>query len=175
MSLNCGIPLASAVIVWRLPAYQSCSLLCNILILLLQLWPRYNCGLEWLPTAVFITPVCVESLLSDLVTPQSSLWESVQFVPALGDDNVHLLRYHLTQSSAEGDPEKHTVLCGSESCCGLWAPFSGKELLLFPPYLKDCPMFLSSNLQIYLLKWQVISNKTQTKNSSESCNNSSGQ
>lgn len=33
----------------------------------------------------------------------------------------------------------------------------------------------SSNLQIYLLQWQVISNKTKTKNSLESCSNSSGQ
>lgn len=29
--------------------------------------------------------------------------------------------------------------------------------------LKDCPMFPNSNLQIYLLKWQVFSNKTNQK------------
>lgn len=162
MSLNCSISLAFAVIVWKLPEYLSCSLHWDILLFLLPFWPLDNPGLEWLPTAVFITPVC------DLV--QSSLWESVQFVPALGDGNVHL-----TQSPAEDDPETHTVLCGSESCCDLWTPFSGKELPLFPSYPKDCLVFHSSNLQIYLLKWQVISNKTQTKNSSETYNNSSGQ
>lgn len=41
MSLNCSISLASPVIVWRLPEYQSC-ILWDILLFLLQFWPLHN-------------------------------------------------------------------------------------------------------------------------------------
>lgn len=39
-------------------------------------------------TTVFMTPVCAENLLSDLVPQEQPVRESVQFVLALGDANL---------------------------------------------------------------------------------------